>query len=264
MGGKVSVLLSFWDKVEQAKQNWFHIEKSVEKLRERYGVKARLDLPKIPYRETIKKPAQAVIYRHKKQTGGRGQFAEVHFHVFPLPRGEGFKFMETLTGMNVPRNFVPAVEKGVREAMEKGPLAGYPVVDVKIQFYDDKSHEVDSSDMAFKIAAFHCFKKALEQCQPVLLEPVMELEIEVPEEVMGDVIGDINARRGRVLGMEAKGKRQLIKAQAPMGELLRYALDLNSLTGGRGTFRMRFSHYEEVPPPIAQKVIEKARSAREL
>ena len=142
--------------------------------------------------------------------------------------------METLTGMNVPRNFVPAVEKGVREAMEKGPLAGYPVVDVKIQFYDDKSHEVDSSDMAFKIAAFHCFKKALEQCQPVLLEPVMELEIEVPEEVMGDVIGDINARRGRVLGMEAKGKRQLIKAQAPMGELLRYALDLNSLYGWTG------------------------------
>ena len=239
-----------------------HIERSVEKLRERYGVKARLALPKIPYRETIKKPAQGVIYRHKKQTGGRGQFAEVHFHVFPLPRGQGFEFVETLTGMNVPRNFVPAVEKGVKEAMEKGALAGYPVVDVKVQFYDGKSHEVDSSDMAFKIAAFHCFKKALEQCQPVLLEPVMELEIEVPEEVMGDVIGDINARRGRVLGMETKGKRQLIKAQAPMAELLRYALDLNSLTGGRGTFRMRFSHYEEVPPPIAQKVIEEARSPK--
>ncbi len=239
-----------------------HIERAVEKLRERYGVKARLDLPKIPYRETIKKAVQGVIYRHKKQTGGRGQFAEVHFHVFPLPRGEGFEFVETLTGMNVPRNFVPAVEKGVREAMEKGPLAGYPVVDVKVQFYDGKSHEVDSSDMAFKIAAFHCFKKALEQSQPILLEPIMELEIEVPEEAMGDVIGDLNARRGRVLGMESQGRYQLIKAQAPMAELLRYALDLNSLTGGRGTFRIRFSHYEEVPPPIAQKVIEKARASQ--
>lgn len=237
-----------------------HLERSVEKLRERYGVKARMDLPHIPYRETIRKPAQGVIYRHKKQTGGRGQFAEVHFHVFPLPRGQGFEFLETLTGMNVPRNFVPAVEKGVREAMEKGPLAGYPVVDVKVQFYDGKSHEVDSSDMAFKIAAFHCFKKALEQCEPVLLEPIMELEIEVPEENMGDVIGDINARRGRVLGMEARDRTQLIRAQAPLSELLRYALDLNSITGGRGTFRMRFSHYEEVPPPIAQRVIEAARA----
>jgi elongation factor G len=239
-----------------------HLEKSVEKLRERYGVRARLSLPRIPYRETIKKPAQGVIYRHKKQTGGRGQFAEVHFHVFPLPRGQGFEFVETLTGMNVPRNFVPAVEKGVREAMEKGPLAGYPVVDVKVQFYDGKSHEVDSSDMAFKIAAFHCFKKALEQCQPVLLEPVMELEIEVPEKYMGDVIGDLNARRGRVLGMEPRGKNQLIRAQVPLAEIQRYALDLNSLTGGRGTFRMRFSHYEEVPGPLAQKVIESARAEK--
>jgi len=238
-----------------------HLEKSVEKLRERYGVKARLDLPRIPYRETIKKPAQGVIYRHKKQTGGRGQFAEVHFHVFPLPRGEGFEFVETLTGMNVPRNFVPAVEKGVREAMERGPLAGYPVVDVKVQFYDGKSHEVDSSDMAFKIAAFHCFRKALEQCQPVLLEPVMELEIEVPEESLGDVIGDLNARRGRVLGIESLGSHQRIRAQAPLAELLRYALDLNSLTGGRGTFRMRRSHYEEVPPAIAQRIIEEAQAS---
>ncbi|QJA05549.1 elongation factor G [Thermosulfurimonas marina] len=239
-----------------------HLEKSVEKLRERYGVRARMSLPKIPYRETIKKPAQGVIYRHKKQTGGRGQFAEVHFHVFPLPRGQGFEFVETLTGMNVPRNFVPAVEKGVREAMEKGPLAGYPVVDVKVQFYDGKSHEVDSSDMAFKIAAFHCFKKAMEQCQPVLLEPVMELEVEVPEKYMGEVIGDLNARRGRVLGMEPRGKVQVVKAQVPLAEVQRYALDLNSLTGGRGTFRMRFSHYEEVPGPLAQKIIESARAEK--
>ncbi|MFN3921996.1 MAG: GTP-binding protein, partial [Caldimicrobium sp.] len=143
-----------------------HLEKTIEKLKEKYGVKVKVTLPKVPYRETLKKPVKAVIYRHKKQTGGRGQFAEVHFHVYPLERGRGFEFIETLTGMNVPRNFVPAVEKGVREALEKGLLAGYPVVDVRVEFYDGKSHEVDSSDMAFKIAAFHCFKKAMEQANP--------------------------------------------------------------------------------------------------
>ncbi len=240
-----------------------HIETTIEKMARKYGVNVDLSLPKIPYRETIKAAKQGVIYRHKKQTGGRGQFAEVHFHIFPLERGAGFEFVETLVGMNVPRNFVPAVEKGVRQALEKGPLAGFPVVDVKVQFYDGKSHEVDSSDMAFMIAASQCFKKGIQECQPVLLEPIMELEIEVPEEVMGDVIGDLNARRGRVLGMEAKGKVQVIKAQAPLAEVQRYALDLNALTAGRGTFRMRFSHYEEVPPNIAEKIIAEVKQAEE-
>ncbi len=240
-----------------------HIEATIEKLARKYSVNVDLSLPTIPYRETIKKPKEGVIYRHKKQTGGRGQFAEVHFNIYPLPRGAGFEFVETLVGMNVPRNFVPAVEKGVRQALEKGPLAGFPVVDVKVQFYDGKSHEVDSSDMAFMIAASQCFKKGVQECQPVLLEPIMELEIEVPEDVMGDVIGDINARRGKVLGMEPKGKIQVIKAHVPLAEVQRYALDLNAITGGRGTFRMKFSHYEEVPPQIAEKIIAEVKSKEE-
>lgn len=240
-----------------------HIEKTVEKLKEKYGVKVKLTTPKIPYRETIKKPVQSVIYRHKKQTGGRGQFAEVHFHIFPLERGKGFEFVETLTGMNVPRNYVPAVEKGVREAMEKGPLAGYPVVDVKVQFYDGKSHEVDSSDLAFKIAAFHCFKKGIEQANPVLLEPYLELEIIVPDETVGDVVGDLNARRGRVLSLEKEGKRTKIKALAPMAELQGYVITLQGITAGRGYFTAKFSHYEEAPPFIAEKVIAESKEAQE-
>ncbi|MEZ0343225.1 MAG: elongation factor G [Caldimicrobium sp.] len=237
-----------------------HIERTLEKLRDKYGVKVKTSLPTIPYRETIKKPVQSVIYRHKKQTGGRGQFAEVHFHVFPLERGKGFEFVETLTGMNVPRNYVPAVEKGVREAMEKGILAGFPVVDVKVQFYDGKSHEVDSSDLAFKIAAFHCFKKALEQANPVLLEPYVELEIFVPDETVGDVIGDLNSRRGRVLNLEKEGKRTKIKAQVPMSEILEYVITLNGITGGRGYFISKFSHYEEAPPHISEKIIAQAKT----
>jgi len=240
-----------------------HIEKTVEKLKEKYGVNVKLTTPKIPYRETIKKPVQSVIYRHKKQTGGRGQFAEVHFHIFPLERGKGFEFVETLTGMNVPRNYVPAVEKGVREAMEKGPLAGYPVVDVKVQFYDGKSHEVDSSDLAFKIAAFHCFKKGLEQANPVLLEPYLELEITVPDENVGDVVGDLNARRGRVLNLEKEGKVTKIKALAPMAELQNYVITLQGITAGRGYFTAKFSHYEEAPPFIAEKIIAESKEAQE-
>lgn len=236
-----------------------HIEKTVEKLKEKYGVKVRVTSPKIPYRETIKKPVQGVIYRHKKQTGGRGQFAEVHFHIFPLERGKGFEFVETLTGMNVPRNYVPAVEKGVREAMEKGPLAGYPVVDVKVQFYDGKSHEVDSSDMAFKIAAFHCFKKGIEQANPILLEPYWELEITVPEENVGDVVGDLNARRGRILNLEKQSKYTKVKALAPMAEIQNYAVVLQGITAGRGYFNTKFSHYEEVPPFIAEKIIAESK-----
>lgn len=240
-----------------------HIDKTIEKLKEKYGVKVKVTTPKIPYRETIRKSVQAVIYRHKKQSGGRGQFAEVHFNVFPLERGKGFEFVETLTGMNVPRNFVPAVEKGVREAMEKGILASYPVVDVKVQFYDGKSHEVDSSDLAFKIAAFHCFKKALEQADPILLEPYLELEIWVPDENVGDVVGDLNARRGRVLSIDKEKKYTKIRALAPMAEVQDYVITLHGFTAGRGRFVSRFSHYEEVPPFIAEKIIAEAKAASE-
>ncbi len=240
-----------------------HIDKTLEKLREKYGVKVRVSIPKIPYRETIRKSVQGVIYRHKKQSGGRGQFAEVHFNIFPLERGKGFEFLETLTGMNVPRNFVPAVEKGVREAMEKGILANYPVVDVKVQFYDGKSHEVDSSDLAFKIAAFHCFKKGLEQADPILLEPYSELEIWVPDENVGDVIGDLNARRGRVISIDKEKKYTKIRALAPMAEVQDYVITLHGFTAGRGRFVSRFSHYEEVPPFIAEKIIAEAKASSE-
>ncbi len=236
-----------------------HLDVVREKLQRKYGVEVDLKPQKIPYRETIKKPVKGVIYRHKKQTGGRGQFAEVHFDVSPLERGAGFEFEEALVGMNVPRNFVPAVEKGVVEALQTGILAGYPVVDIKVRFYDGKSHEVDSSEMAFKIAASMCLKKALQDSNPVLLEPIMKVEVTVPDEMMGDVMGDLNSRRGRVLGMESKGRLQVIKAQVPMAEILQYSLDLNSITGGRGTFTAEFSHYEEVPPFLAEKVIAAAK-----
>ncbi len=232
-----------------------HLETTCEKLQRKFGVEVNLNPLKVPYRETIKKAVEGIVYRHKKQTGGRGQFAEVHFDVAPLERGAGFEFDEALVGMNVPRNFVPAVEKGLNEALRVGILAGYPMVDLKVRFYDGKSHDVDSSEMAFKIAASMCLKKAVQEAVPTLLEPVMKLEITIPEEVMGDVMGDLNSRRGRVLGMEGQGRFQVIKAQVPMAEVLKYALDLNSMSGGRGTFRMEPSHYEEVPSQLADRVI---------
>ncbi len=238
-----------------------HLEATCEKIQRKFGVEVELKPVKVPYLETIKKKAEGIVYRHKKQTGGRGQFAEVHFDVSPLERGAGFEFEEALVGMNVPRNFVPAVEKGIQESLQSGVLAGYPVVDVKVRFYDGKSHDVDSSEMAFKIAASMCFKKGLNEASPVLLEPIMKMEILVPEETMGDVMGDLTGRRGRVQGMEGRDKYQLIKAQAPMAEVLRYALDLNQMTGGRGSFTMELSHYEELPAQMAEKVIAEAKES---
>jgi elongation factor G len=240
-----------------------HVEVIVEKLKRKFGVEVNLSVPKVPYKETIRTPKTGVVYRHKKQTGGRGQFAEVHFDISPLPRGEGFEFENALTGMNVPRNFVPAVEKGVVEAMQNGVLAGFPVVDVKVRFYDGKSHEVDSSEMAFKLAAIMAFKKGAQDANPVLLEPIMKVEVTVPEDHIGDVIGDLNSRRGRVLGVESKGHYQSVQANVPMTEMLKYAPDLNSKTGGRGTFTMEFSHYEEVPAQQTDKVIAQAKKEKE-
>ncbi len=237
-----------------------HLEATCEKLKRKFGVEVNLKPMKVPYQETVKRAAKSVIYRHKKQSGGRGQFAEVHFDISPLDRGAGFEFEEALVGMNVPRNFVPAVEKGLTEAIQSGVLAGYPVVDLKIRFFDGKSHDVDSSEMAFKIAASMCFKKAVHEANPTLLEPIMKLEVTVPEENMGDVMGDLNGRRGRVLGMDSQGRYQVIKAQAPMAEVLKYALDLNAMTAGRGSFQMELSHYEEVPAQLAERVIAEARA----
>ncbi|MBW1912379.1 MAG: elongation factor G [Deltaproteobacteria bacterium] len=232
-----------------------HLETICEKLNRKFGVEVNLKPVKVPYTETIKKTVKGVIYRHKKQSGGRGQFAEVHFDISPIESGGGFEFEEALVGMNVPRNFVPAVEKGLQEAIQSGVLAGYPVVDLKVRFYDGKSHDVDSSEIAFKIAASMCFKKGVQEANPVLLEPIMKMEIIAPEDSMGDIMGDLNGRRGRVLGMDSQGKYQVIKAQAPMSEVLRYALDLNSITAGRGSFQMEMSHYDELPAQLAEKVI---------
>jgi elongation factor G len=240
-----------------------HVEVIVEKLRRKFGVEVNLSTPKVPYKETIRGSKQGVIYRHKKQTGGRGQFAEVHFDISSLPRGTGFEFENALVGMNVPRNFVPAVEKGVAEAMQSGVLAGFPVVDVKVRFYDGKSHEVDSSEMAFKIAAIMAFKKGVQEANPILLEPIMKVEVTAPDENIGDVIGDLNSRRGRVLNVNAKGNYQVIQANVPMSEMLKYAPDLNSMTGGRGTFTMEFSHYEEVPAQLTDKIIAQTKRDKE-
>jgi elongation factor G len=228
-------------------------------LQRKFGVDVGLKPMKVPYKETIKKSAKGIVYRHKKQSGGRGQFAEVHFDISPKEKGSGFEFENALVGMNVPRNFVPAVEKGLLEAILSGSLAGYPVVDIKVRFYDGKHHEVDSSEMAFKIAARMCFRKGVAEATPILLEPIMKMEITVPDDAMGDVMGDLNSRRGRVLGMDNAGRYQVIKAQAPMSEILRYALDLNAMTAGRGTFRVEHSHYDEVPAQLAEKIVAEAK-----
>jgi elongation factor G len=240
-----------------------HIEAAMEKMKRKFGVEVNLSQPKVPYQETIKKSVNGVVYRHKKQTGGRGQFAEVHFDISPLDRGAGFEFEDALVGMNVPRNFVPAVAKGITEAKDTGVRIGYPVVDFKVRFYDGKSHDVDSSEMAFKIAASMCFKKGMAEAQPTLLEPIMELEVTVPDENMGDVIGDLNSRRGKVLGMDSKGRNQIIIAQVPMAEVLRYAPDLRSITGGRGMFTMKQTHYEEVPAHIQEQLVAQAQKDKE-
>jgi elongation factor G len=237
-----------------------HMEVTVEKLKRKFGVDVNLKTPKIPYKETIKSTKSGIIYRHKKQSGGRGQFAEVHFELSPLPRGGGFEFKNALVGMNVPRNFVPAVEKGVNEAMQSGVLAGYPVVDLKVKFYDGKSHEVDSSEIAFKIASSMALRKGVLETNPVLLEPIMNMEVLVPDEYMGDVIGDLNGRRGRVLSVEPRPKGQVIKSQVPLAEVLKYAPDLTSMTSGRASFSMEFSHYEEVPAHLAEKVIAASKA----
>jgi len=239
-----------------------HIDNTVDKMTRKFGVNVDLTLPKIPYRETVKSTKKGVVYRHKKQTGGAGQFAEVHFDISTLPRGEGFQFEEALVGMNVPRNFVPAVEKGLHEALKTGPLAGFPVVDVKVRFYDGKSHEVDSSEMAFKIAAIQCFKKGVLEAKPALLEPIVKLTITVPDDAVGDIIGDLNSRRGKVMGMEPGEGGQKVVALVPRAEVQRYVLDLNAMTAGRGTFITEPSHYEEVPPNLAEKIIAQVQEDR--
>jgi len=232
-----------------------HIDIALEKLRRKYGADVVLHMPKIPYRETIRTTAQAQG-KYKKQTGGHGQYGDCWLELAPLPRGEGFAFENKVVGGAIPRNFIPAVEKGVVEAMHHGILAGFPVVDCRVAVYEGSYHTVDSSEMAFKIAASMGFKKALEAAHPVLLEPIMTVEVEAPADHIGSVIGDLNARRGRILHVEAKDQIEQITALVPMAELLTYATTLNSFTAGRGSYAMEFARYEEVPRELAVRIIE--------
>jgi elongation factor G len=238
-----------------------HIEIIVEKLKRKYGAEVLLKAPKVPYKETIRAAASAQG-RLKKQTGGRGQYGDTWIKVEPLPHGAGFEFVDAIVGGAIPRNYIPAVEKGVREAMAGGYLAGYPLVDVRVTLYDGSYHDVDSSDMAFKIAGSLGFKNAVEKAKPVILEPIMNMNVTVPDECMGDVIGDLNSRRGKVLGMDTKGHTQVIKSRVPMAEVLKYAPDLRSITSGRGEFQIEFSHYEEMPPHLAEKVVKEAKARK--
>lgn len=238
-----------------------HIEVVVSRLKEKFGVEVELHPPKVPYRETIKASAEA-HGRHKKQTGGHGQFADCWVRFEPLETGSDFEFGNEVFGGAIPKQFIPAVEKGIREARTKGYLAGFPLVDFKATVYDGKHHPVDSSEMAFKIAGSLAFKEAMEKCKPTLLEPIMNVEIVVPDETTGDVLGDLNSRRGRTQGMEKKGNMTQVNAQVPMAEMLTYEPALTSMTGGRGSFHMEYSHYEEVPSHLTQKIIAESKAEK--
>jgi elongation factor G len=237
-----------------------HVEVAVSKLKKRYNVEVTLKAPKIPYRETIRGKADAQG-KHKKQTGGHGQYGDCYIKMEPLQRGSGFEFVNDIFGGAIPRNFIPAVEKGIVEAAAKGYLAGYPVVDFRVILYDGSYHDVDSSEIAFKLAGSKGFKACMQQAKPCLLEPIMNVEITVPENYSGDIMGNLNSRRGRIQGMEPKGGTTVTKAQVPLAEMLTYASDLTSMTQGRGTYSMEFSHYDVVPQQIADKIVKDARDA---
>jgi elongation factor G len=242
-----------------------HVEVIVGRLHSRFGAEVALRPPRVPYQETIRKPAKA-HGRHKKQTGGRGQFGDCHIEIAPREPGEGFEFVNAIKGGVIPTGFIPAVEKGVIEAMGQGVVAGYPVKDVSVRLYDGSYHTVDSSEMAFKVAGSQAMKQALEEAGPVLLEPIMRVTVSAPEDVVGDVIGDLNSRRGRPLGMDTSPTHPSmteVKAEVPMAEMLSYAPDLRSITGGRGEFTMEFLRYDEVPGHLAGKVVEEARAEHE-
>ena len=238
-----------------------HIEVAVAKMKKRYHTEVILKAPKVPYRETIRGRAD-VQGRHKKQTGGHGQFGDCKIKMEPLPRGAEFEFVNDIFGGAIPRNFIPAVEKGIKDAAARGYLAGYPVVDFKVVLYDGSYHEVDSNDLSFQMAGRIAFKKAMEQAKPTLLEPIMSVEITVPDEFAGSIMGDLNSRRGRIQGMDNKGGTTVVKAEVPMAEMLTYGVDLTSMTQGRGSFNMEMHHYDIVPAQLQEKIIEKAKAAR--
>jgi elongation factor G len=243
-------------------QGELHLEVTIDRLKRKFGVEVELDKPKIPYRETIRKKVE-VQGKYKKQTGGRGQFGDCHLRMEPLSRGAGFEFDNKVVGGVIPTKFIPSVEKGVREAIETGGQSGCRVVDFKATVYFGSYHTVDSSDLAFKVAASMAFKDGFLKADPYVLEPIYTIDVLVPEEFMGDVMGDISSKRGRILGMDRDGHNQRIKAHVPLAELYKYSTTLRSFTQGRGIHTMEFSHYEEVPREIAEKIIEEAKKAKE-
>ncbi len=238
-----------------------HLEITLERLKRKFGTEVVMKTPKIPYKETIKGKTK-IQGKYKKQSGGRGQYGDTWIEIEPMGRGAGFEFVDKIVGGAIPRQYIPAVEKGIVEAMHEGVIAGYPVVDIRVTLYDGSYHDVDSSEMAFKIAGSMGFKKGVLECRPALLEPIMDVTIVVPEDTMGNVIGDLNSRRGKVQGMASSGSNQKVTGQVPMAEMLNYAPTLNSLTSGRGMYTMSFSHYEEVPAHLAQKVIDESKKAQ--
>ena len=239
-----------------------HFEVAAEKMKRKFGVEVRIEPPKIPYRETITMPVEAE-YKHKKQTGGHGQYGHVWLRLEPLPRGSGAEFASKVVGGSVPKNYIPAVEKGVNEGLKEGGLAGYPLTDMKVTLFDGSFHAVDSSEISFKIAASYALKKGFSQGQPVLLEPIMNIHITIPDNFTGDVMSDLNSKRARVMGMSPGGGINHIDAQAPLAEMLKYATDLRAITQGRGTYTMEYSHYEQVPAHVAQKIIAESKKEPE-
>jgi elongation factor G len=244
-----------------AGQGQLHIEVTVAKLKRRFGVEVNLKLPRIPYRETITASTEA-HGRHKKQTGGHGQFGDCKIKVEPLPRGSDFEFVDDIFGGAIPRQFVPAVEKGIQDARSRGYLAGYPMVDFRVTVFDGSYHAVDSNELSFKLAGSLAFKDAMSRARPTLLEPVMNVEVYAPSDFAGDLMGDLNGRRGRISGMDTRGLSTIIKAQVPMSEMLTYEQHLTSATGARGSYHMEFSHYEEVPSHLHSKIIAASKAER--
>jgi elongation factor G len=233
----------------------------IGRLKKRFNVEVELGVPKVSYKETITKTTK-VQGKYKRQSGGRGQYGDVWIEVEPLEKGKGFEFVDKIFGGAIPKNYVPSVEKGVLQAMSEGAIAGYPIVDLRVTLYDGSYHEVDSSDMAFQIAGAMALRKAVLEASPVLLEPIMDVEVVIPEEYLGAISGDLNSRRGRIMGMDVKGKSQVVKAKAPLAEMFTYANDLRSLTGGRGSYTMRFSHYEEVPHKLTSGIINQYQASK--
>jgi len=240
-----------------------HIQVMLDRLKRRFGVEIEMKTPKIPYRETIH-GSVSVQGKYKKQSGGKGQYGDCHITVEPLPRGSGFEFVDKIVGGSIPRQYIPAVEKGVIEAMHEGVIAGYQTVDLRVTLTDGSYHTVDSSEMAFKIAGSMAIKKAVQEAKPVILEPLMKTEITIPEESLGAIIGDLNSKRGKVQGVEPQaGGNQKINALVPMAEMLTYANQLHGLTSGRGLYSMEFSHYDEIPSHLAQKIIAEKQANRQ-